>query len=108
MRSLPLVLAAVVLALPHRALGAQCTAAVGKIADDGRIDAARIEVERALKANPRDDAALNCMGMLSERQGKASDAADWFEKAVAANDKRAIHHYWFGKAKSEDAATANP
>jgi tetratricopeptide (TPR) repeat protein len=94
------------LALAAR-LDAQCNASTQKLITDQKHEEARAEVDVLLKKNPSDDAALHCMGMVYIAMDKPSDAIDWFEKAVKANDKSSAHHLWLGNALGEQASHTN-
>jgi tetratricopeptide (TPR) repeat protein len=85
-------------------LPAQCTPSIQKLADDRQYDEARAEVQTLLKANSSDDAALHCMGMIYVSSEKSSEAIQWFEKAVKANDKSSAHHLWLGNALANQAS----
>jgi tetratricopeptide (TPR) repeat protein len=89
------------------AVSAQCPAAIDKLAVDQKYDAARAEVQRLLKTNPSDDAALACMGEVYDREGKSGDAVDWYEKAVKANEKDPQHHLSLAQALGTEAEKAN-
>jgi tetratricopeptide (TPR) repeat protein len=47
------------------------------------------------------------MGRTYIAEEKAGDAQKWFERAVDANDKVAVHHLWLGNAIGEQAQHAN-
>src|SRR5438876_12462422 len=102
-RILALPVAASLLAASARA---QCPGPLEKMTNERQYDAARAEVDRQLKKNPKDDVALHCMGWNYEQEGKSDKAVDWFEKAVAANDKNADHHLWLGHAVGEGGKQA--
>jgi len=86
---------------------AQCTPSTQRLVSDRKFDAARAEVEALLKANPANDAALECMGFTYLEEDKSGPAVDWFEKAVKANDNSAQHHLWLGNALGTEAEKAN-
>ena len=88
-------------------LRAQCSAATQRLITDQKYDEARSEVDALLKKNSSDDAALHCMGTIYLAKDKPSDAIDWFEKAVKANDKSSAHHLWLGNALGEQASHTN-
>lgn len=48
------------------------------------------------------------LGKINFEAQKYSDAADNFEEAVDANEKKAEYHYWYGAACGQEATTANP
>ncbi len=48
------------------------------------------------------------LGKINFEAQKYSEAADNFDEAIDANDKKAEYHYWYGAACGQDAATANP
>ncbi len=100
---LPMVL---VVAVVTNARG-QCTPAARKLIEEKRYDEARREVDASLKRNDRDDAALHCMGMIFIDQDNGGDAAEWFEKAVKANEASALHHVWLGNAIGSYAQKAS-
>jgi Tfp pilus assembly protein PilF len=85
-------------------LPAQCTPAIQKLVDDQRFDEAKAQVQRSLDAHSSDDAHLHCMGMILVSSDKSSEAIQWFEKAVKANDKSSAHHLWLGKALGDQAS----
>src|SRR5437870_3340425 len=86
---------------------AQCTPAVGKLANQRQFEAAHAEIDRVLKANAKDDAALHCKGWIYEVEDKSNKAVDWLEKAVAINEKNALHHLWLGNAVGSEAQKAS-
>jgi tetratricopeptide (TPR) repeat protein len=88
-------------------LNAQCSPSVQKLITDQKYDEARAETQALLKQNASNDEALHCMGRIYEAMAKSGDAVDWFEKAVKANDKVAIHHLWLGNALGNQAQHAN-
>jgi tetratricopeptide (TPR) repeat protein len=105
MRSLVLCVALV--AGLSAAVGAQCTATVQKLVDDRKFDDARTVVQTALKKNDKDDVSLHCMGRIYVAEDKAGESQKWFERAVDANDKVAVHHLWLGNAIGEQAQKAS-
>ena len=86
---------------------AQCSAEVQKLATDQKYDEARAEVQALLKKNGSDDAAMHCMGRIYAAMDKAGESAEWFEKAIRANDKVSAHHLWLGNALGSQAQRAN-
>lgn len=86
---------------------AQCSPAITTLISEQHYDAARAEVQPLLAKNANDDAALECMGIISMQADKASDAQSWFEKAVKANDKVSSHHLWLGNAIGDQAEHAS-
>lgn len=104
---LPLVLSAVLGAAALSGARAQCSTATQKLIDDKKFDEAKAETQALLKKNDKDDVALHCMGRILVDQNKANDAIEWFEKAVKANDKVAVHHLWLGNSVGEVAQTAS-
>jgi len=97
----------IVLATAAARVDAQCAASTQRLITDQKYDEARTEVDALLKKNPSDDAALHCMGRIYVAMDKPSDAIDWFEKAVKANDKSSMHHLWLGNALGEQASHTN-
>ena len=89
------------------AADAQCPPSTRRLLTDRRFDAARAEVQTALKANPNDGAALECMGFTYMEEDKSGPAVDWFEKAVKVDDNNAQHHLWLGNALGTEAEKAN-
>ena len=87
--------------------GAQCTPAITTLLNDGKLDAARSEIDALLKKNASDDAAMHCMGRMYEAMDKSGAAAEWFEKAIKVNDKVAVHHLRLGNALGDQAQHAN-
>ncbi len=102
-----LALSGLSLAVPVRGAFAQCTAPLQTLLNEKRYDDARGQVQTLIKANPSDDVALHCMGSVFMAMEKPADAIDWFEKAVAANDKVALHHLWLGNAVGDQAEHAS-
>jgi tetratricopeptide (TPR) repeat protein len=70
---------------------------------DQAIAAARVQVDH----NPRDAAAVYCMGRVYEAQSRSGEAVDWFEKAVRLDEQKAEYHLWLGNALGEEAQKAN-
>ena len=101
---LPVSAALVVAAL---SAGAQCTPPVQKLVNDQKYDEARAEAQALIAKNAADDAALNCMGRVYMAMDKAGNAAEWFEKAIKANDKASVHHLWLGNSIGDQAQHAN-
>ena len=88
-------------------LGAQCAPAVKRMITDRRYEVARATLEGQLKRTPGDDAAMECIGRLLLDQGESADAVDWLEKAVAINEKSALHHESLGIALRAEGGKAN-
>ena len=86
---------------------AQCTPATQRLLVDRKLDEARAGLQTELKANPHDDAALDCMGITYMQENKSGPAVDWFEKAVEANDNNAEHHLMLGNALGNEAQNAS-
>lgn len=103
----PLVFCVALVAGLAVSVDAQCSPAVQKLLDDRKFDAARSEVDALLKHNAKDDVALNCMGRTYIAEEKAGDAQKWFERAIDANDKVAVHHLWLGNSIGEQAQRAS-
>lgn len=89
------------------ALRSQCPPPTQKLIVDRKLDEAVAEARAAVKQNGSDEAALHCMGRVLLEQDKSGEAVDWFEKAVKANDKNALHHLWLGNALGTEAQKAN-
>jgi tetratricopeptide (TPR) repeat protein len=89
------------------AVGAQCNAAIQKLIEDRKYDEARADMQAVIKKNDKDDVALHCMGRIYAAEDRAGDSQKWFERAVDANDKSALHHLWLGNAVGTQAQTAN-
>jgi tetratricopeptide (TPR) repeat protein len=106
MRVLILTLSAA-LTIPAASVSAQCSPAVQKLINDSQFDEARAAVQGLIKKNASDDVALHCMGRIFEAMDKSGDAADWFEKAIKANEKVAVHHLRLGNALGDQAQHAN-
>jgi tetratricopeptide (TPR) repeat protein len=104
---LPFTLASVLLLASLHRGAAQCPALLQKAVADQKYDDARVETLAAIKRNPSDDAALHCMGRLYLAEGKSSDAVDWLERAIKANDKNALHHLYLGDALGREAQRAS-
>lgn len=79
-------------------LSAQCAPAVQREINLRLFDAAKTAIEKQLAQAPASDAAMGCMGRLLLEQNDGSGAADWQEKAVAANRVSALHHQNLGLA----------
>ena len=107
MRASPIFVATSLLLGGLKSAVAECPPAIRALAVDQKYDAARAEVDRLLKANPADDAALSCMGEIYEREGKSGDAVDWYEKAVKANERDPQHHLSLAGALGTEAQKAN-
>jgi tetratricopeptide (TPR) repeat protein len=101
---LPVSAALVVAAL---SADAQCTPPVQKLVNDQKYDEARVEAQALIAKNAADDAALHCMGRVYAAMDKPGEAAEWFEKAIKANDKVSAHHLWLGNSIGEQAQHAN-
>jgi tetratricopeptide (TPR) repeat protein len=97
---------ALLLAIPA-ALESQCPPSTQKLIGDRKFDEAAAEARAALKQNGSDEAALHCMGRVFLVQDKSGEAVGWFEQAVKANDKVALHHLWLGNALGTEAPKAN-
>jgi tetratricopeptide (TPR) repeat protein len=104
---LQLALSALCIAVAASAARGQCSPATQKLINDQKYDEAKSETQALLKKNDRDDAALHCMGRILVAQDNAKDAIEWFEKAVAANDKVSAHHLWLANSVGEIAQTAS-
>jgi tetratricopeptide (TPR) repeat protein len=72
-----------------------------------KYDDARAAFQAQLTRNKGDGNALFYMGRIAMAQEKWSDATDWFEKAVKANDTSAAYHYWLGASVGEQATRAS-
>ena len=94
------------IALPLAAR-AQCPPATQKLIVDRKLDEAEAEARSAVKQNGSDEAALHCMGRVLLEKNNSGAAVDWFEKAVKANDRSALHHLWLGNALGTEAQKAN-
>lgn len=86
---------------------AQCSASTDRLVKDGRYDEARAEAETRVRAKASDDAALHCLGVIALTRDKSSEAVDWLEKAVKANDSSALHHLYLGQALGAEAMKAS-
>jgi tetratricopeptide (TPR) repeat protein len=95
------------LVVAARSVGAQCTPAVQKLVNEQKYDEARAEAQSLITKNGSDDAALHCMGRVYTAMDKAGDAAEWFERAIKANDKVSVHHLWLGNSIGDQAQHAN-
>lgn len=88
-------------------LRAQCTGDAQRAFRAREFDqasaAARVQVDH----NPRDGAAVYCMGRINEAQSRSGEAVDWFEKAVRLDEQKAEYHLWLGNALGEEAQKAN-
>jgi tetratricopeptide (TPR) repeat protein len=89
------------------AAGAQCNAAIQKLIEDRKYDEARTDMQAVIKKNDKDDVALHCMGRIYAAEDRAGDSQKWFERAVDADDKVAVHHLWLGNAIGTQAQTAS-
>jgi tetratricopeptide (TPR) repeat protein len=72
-----------------------------------KYDEARAAFQTQLAKNKSDANALFYLGRIAMEQEKWSDATDWFEKAVKANDTSATYHYWLGASVGEQAQRAS-
>ena len=52
----------------------------------------------AVAKNPKDDAALECLGRIAAETNRPKEAAEYFERAIKIDDKVASHHLWLGSA----------
>src|SRR3954463_11723550 len=80
-------------------LRAQCTGEAQRAFRAREFDqasaAARVQVDH----NPRDGAAVYCMGRINEAQSRSGEAVDWFEKAVRLDEQKAEYHLWLGQGR---------
>ena len=88
------------------AVNAQCNASITSAAAGGRVPQARAALEKSM-GGQWTDSSYHCMGTLLERELKWSDARDWYEKAVSANPRSAVHHAAYGTALLSSASTAS-
>lgn len=95
------------IALGSRASAGQCNADIRRLTAAHRWPEARRMAEALAKKTPADAAAMHCMGRLELDQDDPEAAIDWFEKAVAADPKSAIHHAWLGLALRAEAQQAS-
>jgi tetratricopeptide (TPR) repeat protein len=102
-----LTISALLVAVAVRGAGAQCTPAVQHLVDDLQLDRARADTKVAIARNAADDAALHCMGVIELAANDPGAAANWFDRAVTANDRVAAHHLWLANALGEQAPTTS-
>ncbi|HET9426385.1 MAG TPA: tetratricopeptide repeat protein [Gemmatimonadaceae bacterium] len=98
MRQGPLRLALLALSIAGPELRAQCQPSIQRLINERRLDEALTQASAATARNPRDDAALECLGVVQFRRGRFRDAIVQLEKAVQIDDKVASHHLWLGNA----------
>ena len=72
-----------------------------------RMDAARVELEKALAADPDNGAAHASMGMLLARDDKLAEARPHFEQAVESPDATYLSNYYYAVVLA-DARRAEP
>src|SRR3954470_5298983 len=95
-------LAVLALLLPL-SVNAQCSPATQRLLTDRRFDEARSQTQAQLAKLPSDHELLDCMGRISMNLDRGKEAAEWFEKAVKANDKISAHHLMLGNALGSTA-----
>jgi tetratricopeptide (TPR) repeat protein len=78
-----------------------------KLFQDRKFPEARAAAETQLKTNKNDGSAMYWMGRTLYQEGKIKESADWFEKAVKADDKNAQYHLWLGNAVGDEAENAS-
>ena len=72
-----------------------------------RLDVARVELEKALAADPDNGAAHASMGMLLARDDKFAEARPHFEQAVESPDATYLSNYYYAVVLA-DARRAEP
>ena len=105
MRALLAILIALITASTN--VQAQCSPPVQKLINEQKYEEARTEAQTLISKNASDDVALHCMGRVYAAWDKSGDAVDWFEKAVKANDKVALHHLWLGNSLGDQVQHVN-
>lgn len=93
-------------AVPAAAQGDPLGRAIARF-DRGDYAEARTELEALVRANPRDANATYYLGRVAERQERTGEAVDWFEKAVALDDRRSDFHLWLGIALGTETMHAS-
>lgn len=74
---------------------------------DRKYPAARAAFETRLAANRDDDGAMYHLGRIAAIEGKAGDAASWFERAIKRDPGNATYHFWLGSALGDEAQNAS-
>lgn len=72
-----------------------------------KFDEAKPAVQAALARDRNDPNALYLMGRLVYAQGNSGEAVDWFEKAIARNNRNATYHTWLGNALGDETQRAS-
>jgi tetratricopeptide (TPR) repeat protein len=78
-----------------------------RLFEERNYPAARTEFAAVLGRDARDANALFYMGRIALADDRPSDAIEWFEKAVKANDKSSEYHLWLANALGEEAQRAS-
>ncbi|HXI13667.1 MAG TPA: tetratricopeptide repeat protein [Thermoanaerobaculia bacterium] len=72
----------------------------------GRILEAEKLARNGIARNPKSAQALFAMGRVSMSK-KSDEAVEWFEKAVAADQRNSLYHFWLGQAYGRQAQRAS-
>jgi tetratricopeptide (TPR) repeat protein len=96
--------ASILLLLASAALSAQTPE---KLFQERKFDEARSAASAQLAANKNDATAMYWMGRVARAENKTDEAIGWFEKAVKADDKSALYHFWLGSAVGNAAQNAS-
>jgi tetratricopeptide (TPR) repeat protein len=78
-----------------------------KLYGERKFPEARAAASAQLATNKNDATAMYWMGRCLYDENKIKEAADWFEKAVKADEKKAIYHFWLGNATGDEAEKAS-
>lgn len=90
-----------------RSVLAQCSGDVRGLLSVSRFAEARSATERALRNEPASDSLMHCLGEIAYYGGENDAAAGWFERAIAANDRDALHHLWLGKTLAQEVSSVS-
>lgn len=95
--------AAAALIVAAHTVGAQCSPAIRQLSNQRKFDEARAQVQSILAANPNDDQAVHCLGVISMDMNRPREAIPQFERAIKLNEKSSAHHLWLGDALGSTA-----
>jgi tetratricopeptide (TPR) repeat protein len=70
-----------------------------------RLDEAEMHLDRALKSNPNQGMAQASLGLLKLKQNDFEGGLEYLEKAVAADSKNYLVHFYYAYALSREAVT---
>jgi len=98
---------AVLSCMMAHAAAAQCAGETRQLVAAGELTAARAASETALRASPASDSLMHCLGVIAYASGDQGAAAQWFERAIAANDRVSTHHVWLGRTLAQQVSTVS-